>query len=165
MGKIKGKIQGFSVGGIMSFVVVFSKETGRIRSIFVPDNDEQIKDLLYLDGEDSIIFDDKEVPPLEDLQKLVSDKTGLIPKDDRYAVVDDKGEVKAIIIADPKCGDSIKDHELIASIDAEMQDVYDKSAQVFIKSVKETTTTPRPEPSPSPAIIDVTDVTDIKKIG
>lgn len=38
----------------MSFAVVFSKETGRIRSIIIPDDKEQLSDILYLDGEDFV---------------------------------------------------------------------------------------------------------------
>jgi len=131
----------------MSFVVVFSKATGRIRSIFVPDDDEQIKNLKYLDGEDHVILDDKDKLPLPELQELINKQTGIIPKDDRYAVVDAAGEVKAVIIADPLCGDEIKDHELITSTEAEVGHTWDKDAHVFVPPVKAATTTPAPTTS------------------
>lgn len=125
----------------MSFVVVFSKATGRIRSIFIPDNDAQIKDLNYLDGEDHIILDDKQKASLPELQEIVSKQTGLIPKDDRYVVVDKSGNIAGVLLADPLCGDKIPDCELIAHATATTNWTYDEK-----EGFKEPVKTPEPPP-------------------
>jgi hypothetical protein len=100
------------------FAVIYSKATGRIRWEFHPDDDSQLNDIKLLDGEDVLILKNSEKVILPDLQDKLNKKTGKVPKDDRFAVVDQLGNVVGAIIADPLCGDSVPSCQLIAHAEA-----------------------------------------------
>lgn len=99
------------------FAVIYSKNTGRIRSIIKPDKDSDLNSILTLDGEAYSIFDDKDYVILPDLQELLNKRTGLQPKDgdDTYDVVNDKGEVVSSVIADPLI-DKVEGHTLVKKV-------------------------------------------------
>jgi hypothetical protein len=96
------------------FAVIYSKSTGRIRWEFCPDDDSQLNDIRLLDGEDVLILKNSDRTILPDLQDKINKKTGKVPQDDRYAVVDSLNNVVSVIIADPLCGDSVPSCQLIA---------------------------------------------------
>lgn len=97
-----------------NFAVVYSVNTGRIRSIVVPDSDEQLNAMVRRVGEEILILDDSKKQVLPVLQNIVSQQTGLIPQNDRFAVVSPTGSVKGVIIADPGI-DFIPGFQLIPS--------------------------------------------------
>src|SRR5437660_1321971 len=96
------------------FGIIYSKNTGRIRWWIVPDNDNELNALNLKPGELLLKVDNSLYGDLFHLQDLVSQKTGLIPSNDRYAVIDSLGNVVSAIIADPLCGDQITGFQLIA---------------------------------------------------
>jgi hypothetical protein len=111
------------------FAIIYSKNTGRIRWILKPENDSEnyLLDNINLNtGEVSLILEDSEYKILPELQELLNKKTGLIQTNDRFVIVDKKGDVKGSIIADLSCGDSIDDHELIPHQTADIGWKYDK---------------------------------------
>lgn len=97
------------------FGVVFSKVTGRLRAVYKPDKDSDLDGIRLGDGESLMRLADKQYGDLPALQDLVSTQTGLIPTNDRYAIVDSRGDVKGAILADPQAGDTIADARLVAS--------------------------------------------------
>lgn len=97
------------------FGVVYSKVTGRIRTIYKPDKDSDLDGIRLGDGESQLRFADKQYSDLSTLQDLVSSQTGLIPVNDRYAIVDSRGDVKGAILADPQAGDAVVGARLVAN--------------------------------------------------
>lgn len=118
------------------FAVIYSKATGRIRWQFHPDNDEQLNDIKLLDGEEVKFFNNSEKCLLQDLQSKLNLKTKKVPTNDRYVIVDKDNNVIGAIIADPLCGDKIKDCELVAHKTATIGWKMNSSKQ-FIEPVKE----------------------------
>lgn len=124
----------------MQFGVVYSKNTGRIRSIVVPENEKEqhILDLIRLNnGEALIRFDMKDFSNHDILQEKLNKITGLIPKDDRYVVINNKGEIESVIIADKKCGDNVAGKQMIKHAHATMTWTYDKQKKEFKAPIKE----------------------------
>lgn len=95
------------------FPVIYSAQTGRIRSWWKLDDDSELQIVKTLPGELFSVFPMEEYGDLPILQELISRVTGLAPKDDRYAVVDSRGVVIGAIHADLACGDKVDGHELI----------------------------------------------------
>jgi len=120
------------------FAVIYSKATGRIRWEFHPDNDEQLNDVRLLEGEAVLILKNSDKALLPNLQNKINKKTGKTPTDDRYAIVDKDNNVIGAIIADPSCGDEVKDCELIAHPTAGSGWKVDSNKQ-FVEPVKELT--------------------------
>ena len=84
------------------FGVVYSTNTGRIRSIITASNPKDLDSLKLLKGEAMLKLDNSSYGDLPNLQSQVSKQTGLIPSSDEYAEVDAQGNVVGSIIADPK---------------------------------------------------------------
>lgn len=82
------------------FGVVYSKTTGRIRSIIHPDSDSELNNIPVGIGEASIKLDNANYLDLDTLQTFLSSITGITPSNDRYAVVDSQGVVIGAVIAD-----------------------------------------------------------------
>ena len=123
----------------MEFGIVYSKNTGRIRSIVIPEENEQhILDLVNLNnGEAFIRFDMEDFDNEEVLQEKLNKITGITPKDDRYVVVDNDGKIESIIIADEKCGDKIKGKQMIKHAEATMNWTFNKNTKEFNAPEKE----------------------------
>lgn len=113
------------------FAVVYSKATGRIRSIYVPDNDAQLSSIILSKGESIQVFQDKEYGDVNDLQERITKITGITPQDDKYAIVDTNGVVVAVVLADPDSGDIVPGHDLIKDPDVKEGYIYDKATKVF----------------------------------
>lgn len=101
------------------FVIKYSKLTGRVRSYAFHDGKDETDDLLpgvgIGPGEAVVLVDNSERKDLDHYQAIVTQITGLVPKGDRYATVDEKGSVTGFVIADPiGCGDSLPNRVLIA---------------------------------------------------
>lgn len=110
------------------FKIIYSKNTGRIRRhTGTGESELTLEQIKINDGEDYLILDDKQYGNLIELQEIVNGVTGLIPQDDRFAVVDKNGYVQGSVIADIACGDSIPDMELIKDNHAGAGWIYDKS--------------------------------------
>jgi hypothetical protein len=118
----------------MQFGVVYSKNTGRIRSIVVPENknEQQILDLVKLNiGEALIRFDMKDFAEQPILQDKLNEITGLIPKDDRFIVVNpNTNKIESVIIADEKI-DTILERKMIRHSEADKNWKY--NGKEFIK--------------------------------
>lgn len=95
--------------------VVYSKSTGRIRSVIVPTKDSELDSFKPQAGEEILKFvNNGPFATLDALQTSVTTVTGKVPVSDRYAVVSATGAVVGAIIADPAL-DSIKGFQLIQS--------------------------------------------------
>lgn len=89
----------------MKFGIVYSKNTGRIRSMVVPENEKEqhILGLVkLLNGEAFVKMDMKEFDMVDIVQEKLNKITGIIPKDDRFVILNSKNEVEGVIIADKK---------------------------------------------------------------
>lgn len=122
----------------MEFGIVYSKNTGRIRSIVVPENENEqhILDLVKLNtGEAIIRFDTKELDKEEVLQEKLNKITGLVPQNDRYIIVDPTtNKIEGVVIADEKI-DSVSGKKMIANAEADVNWTYDKSAKRYTKPI------------------------------
>jgi hypothetical protein len=107
------------------FGVIYSQNTGRIRSHTDTGWRSGDLDLTLKLGKGEVLekFEDKQYGTLPELQDLLSQRTGLIPVNDRYAIIDttitptnrdSTGNVVGAIIADPLCDDAIVNCQLIA---------------------------------------------------
>jgi hypothetical protein len=101
---------------------IYNSKTGRLASIIVPDSDQELAD-VKLQPDQSVMFidpkmeQDKVAPGIAPkVQALISEKTGLVPVSQRFAVVDPKGAVVNVIIADE--GYVVEGCDLIQSEDA-----------------------------------------------
>lgn len=128
------------------WAVVYSKNTGRVRSFVIPEKNKELASIRLGQCEGIKLFAAKRSPrkstDLADLvaantgvgtnqiQGLITKVTRLTPHNDRYAVVDANGMVDAIAFADPQC-DSVPDHELIQSETASLGDKYEKKTGTF----------------------------------
>jgi hypothetical protein len=98
--------------------VIYSATTGRIRSIIVPQGNEKISPNL-LAGEAVQQFDMSVAKQdLNTLQASLNAITGLSPANDRFAIIDNNGNVTGAVIADPSCGDVVPACQLVASPNA-----------------------------------------------
>jgi hypothetical protein len=94
-----------------SFVaLIFSADTGRLRSWIVPDDDNEVAAYIPPNpGESALIITIEEYAAASDLsrlQELVNAATGKSPDtDDRYIMVDAGGNVGHALFACPACGD------------------------------------------------------------
>lgn len=108
------------------FGVIVSAATGRIRwhtDAGHPKAELQTS-LVARKGETVLLLEDAQYGDLAALQATVSALTGLMPANDRYAIVDATitdptvisatGNVIGAIIADPLCGDAVPNCQLIA---------------------------------------------------
>ena len=89
----------------MEFGIVYSKNTGRIRSIVVPENENEqhILDLVNLNNGEALIKMKMEEFDYDNiLQDKLNKITGLKPKDDRFVILNNENEVEGVIIADEK---------------------------------------------------------------
>lgn len=122
---------GITVGSVLTlnsyggtpgkFGIVYSTTTGRIRSIIPPAPTQDLDNIKVGEGEEMLRLDDTSyVEDLDQLQDIVSQQIGLVPTNDRYAVVDDTGQVVGIIIADPSAGDYLPGFSLIPSKTAQV---------------------------------------------
>lgn len=126
----------------MEFGVVYSKNTGRIRSIIVPANESEqhILDLVILNnGELLQRFDMKDFAGEPILQYKLNKITGLNPKDDRFIVVNPTtNKIESVVIADEKI-DSILGKKIIKHAEAMPTWTYNRITKKYIKPViKET---------------------------
>lgn len=108
------------------FGVIVSAATGRIRwhTDAGHAKAELQPSLVAGKGETVLLLDDAQYGDLAALQATVSALTGLIPANDRYALVDatitdptvinTTGNVIGAIVADPLCGDAVPHCQLIA---------------------------------------------------
>lgn len=94
--------------------VVYSQNTGRVRSIIVPDNDAELASVPLRNGEALEKMDRAQIIREKDIQDTISARSQKVPVSDRYAVVDDKGNVVGAILADPLI-DSIPGMQLVQS--------------------------------------------------
>lgn len=89
-------------------LVIFSLANGRLRRV-IKDAVLSDADLLLIHppgpGEGSAINVTQE--GLEDIQEEITLRTGLVPSDDRYVMVNPAGGVTGAIVADPAAGDSV----------------------------------------------------------
>lgn len=109
-----------AVASPQKVAVIFSKSTGRIRSIFQPEKELELNRIKLIPGEDYLIlYLDEATIDINVLQQKVSSLTGTIPKNDRYAIVDNNGNIVGSLIADPTCGDKILNCTLIQSDNAD----------------------------------------------
>lgn len=111
---------------IPKFAIIYSKKTGRIRRFStVTDGIPEISPVK--DGENMLVFEEDKYGDLYTLQNLINTVTGLTPTDDRYAIIDNKGDVQGSILADPEgCGDSVPDMVLVKHANADKGWIYDK---------------------------------------
>lgn len=99
-------------------IVIYSKATGRVRRIISNSAGESQTNIELrvrhpdFTGERTLSAANN--LSLEEYQNLVTIKSGKIPANDRYVVVAGNGDVVNAIIADPKAGDSIENHSLVA---------------------------------------------------
>jgi hypothetical protein len=97
------------------FAIVYSKQTGRVRTVYSPgQSTTDLKGIQVSQGEALLTFNDNQYTDPFALQDLVTSKTGITPQNDRYAIVDQLGNVIGSVIADTQCGDSIPNAQLIA---------------------------------------------------
>lgn len=108
------------------FAVIYSQTTGRVRSWHnfngKDETDDMLSSVCAAQGEAIALFPMEEYGDVFAIQALVNQITGLIPSNDRYAIIDpnqldETGNPIVIgsVFADPDgCGDKIKDMKLIA---------------------------------------------------
>lgn len=96
------------------FPIIYSKATGRIRRYHLLDSDAELQRITPMEGEAVAVFPMDKFGNHLVLQELLSAQTGLVPKDDRFAIVGVDGKVQGVIRADLTCGDAIPGCELIA---------------------------------------------------
>lgn len=96
------------------FGIVYSSKTGRIRSIVRPDKDADLNGIRVGTGEALLKTVNANYGELETLQSFLNIQTGLVPLNDRYAIVDGLGNVVGAVVADPLCGDAIVGFQLIS---------------------------------------------------
>lgn len=122
----------------MQFGIVYSKNTGRIRSIVVPENknEQQILDLVKLNiGEALIRFDMKDFADEYVLQDKLNKITGLVPKDDRFIVVNPTtNKIESVVIADEKI-DSILGRKMIKNAEATSTWTYNRITKKYVRPV------------------------------
>lgn len=116
----------------MNFLI-YSVSTGRRRAVIVgsPTNP------VLTDGLGVLKVSDEHYQELgkkftgtnDPLQDYITQQTGLVPVDDRYAVVDGNGKIVGALIADPLCGDCIPGHTLIRHDKADPSWTYAKDVQ------------------------------------
>ncbi len=116
----------------MARVVIYSTRTGRIRRIITdPDRDlvTMQTDFPAVAGEDfaDVTQDIPAEQSLDELQAEVSALTGLVPRDDRYAIVTSRGQVVGAIMADaaidfPRSSQTLVAHPLAAPDWRQMRD-------------------------------------------
>jgi hypothetical protein len=90
--------------------LIYSRATGRLRSVVVPDTDEQINNYVPNPGEAVLIIAAAQYQTagagIAGLQSLVNAQTGLSPATaDRGAMVDATGFVQSMHFVDAACGD------------------------------------------------------------
>lgn len=92
----------------MTMVLVYSKRTGRIRRI-IRDSTKILSEIKILHsmhaGEAATTYVNERLPNADEAQHAVNLVTEKEPMNDRYAVVDDRGIVVNVILADPDSGD------------------------------------------------------------
>lgn len=108
------------------FLVVYSKNTGRIRWIMRSDDDSEHALISLKDGEAMLELENEKYGNHLEVQEHVNRHTGTTPENDRYAIVHPSGEVVGVIFADPLCGDSIEGHNLIPHETADVGWKHDK---------------------------------------
>lgn len=120
------------------FAVIYSENTGRIRQVVIADAFDKY---TIAKGETMRLIDKSQYASIDSLQSIISNDTGLIP-DDKYAVVDDKGNVTGIITADTSI-DTMPGKELVKSNEAKPGYTYDKN-RGFLDPKPAPVLTPRP---------------------
>lgn len=112
--------------------VVYSKLTGRIRSIVVPTQVGEPVACNLGEGEAVSHFDLSFVKqPLEALQAALNQQTGLVPSNDLYAMVDVQGNVTKLVLADLAIDAPDAGCQLVAAQVAGPGWTYDKNAKTF----------------------------------
>lgn len=122
------------------FGVIYSKNTGRIRSTVTVGDNNDLNNIILGPNEALLQLDDSQYNTSTNLQTLVSNKTGLILTNDRYAEVDSKGNVIGIILADPQ--DSLPNITLVPSSQAAVGWTFDGS-NFIAPIVQLSTSTPK----------------------
>ena len=120
------------------FWVVYSKATGRIRSIVRGETAEEESNItVKLNSGEAV-----RTLPIASygnhvaVQPMLTSMVGISPLNDRYALVDSNGIVQGAIIADPLCGDSVPGFTLIAHPTAEKGWIYNSATSIFSAPVK-----------------------------
>lgn len=123
-------------------LVIYSARTGRIRRIILDENltDAQLEIKFPAEtGEAAELGMPDILENLEAWQAEITSRTGLIPINDRYVVVDPNNDyqVESYYILDPDCGDSIENRLLVANANAEIGYRYmlDNSFQRSVKHI------------------------------
>ena len=105
-------------------LVIYSTATGRVRRIISNSagesqtNAELSVNHLAFAGETSLSA--RNNLSIDQYQAAVTADSGKTPANDRYAVIDNKGDVVNAIIADPLAGDFVFRHDLVAHDTATM---------------------------------------------
>lgn len=117
---------------VTTFGVLYSRTTGRIRVIYLVDADAQLDAINVPACAGLFRWPLREYATLPELQARVSQATGLVPHEDRYAVVNANGLVTGTLLADPQgCDDHVLGADLVASATAGLGDRYDAATQTF----------------------------------
>lgn len=128
--------------------IIYSKATGRVRRVIV-ENPPPIDPVAYANklkltsGEALITYglkdEEKQLKDTAiDWQAIVSAETGSIPTNDRYAIVNQDGEVVGSLHADLACGDAVNDCALVPHDKADDKWIYDYAKQAFIEPLTAT---------------------------
>lgn len=103
------------------FAVIYSTDTGRVRSIVVfngvKETNANLATIKKGTGETLVLFNMVQFGPLEVIQNLVNQVTGKVPVDDRYVYMKN-GKVTDVVIADSKIDIFPKDVVVIKHIEA-----------------------------------------------
>ena len=88
-------------------VVIYSVDQARVRRYTIPDNDDQISAHSNPGKGEAVLLMDYEgyLPSPALINNRISQVTGKQTKDDRYFIVNDKGDVENTLLMDPLTDD------------------------------------------------------------
>jgi len=113
----------------MATHVVYSLRTGRIRRIVSDDERDDaylIRTHKIVEGEARDITFPRGLDDIEEYQRELNRRTGIVPSNDRYASIDPLNDFQVVgaFILDPACGDSIRGRLLVADANADLEYRY-----------------------------------------
>lgn len=103
----------------MAVGIIYSANTGRIRWHTGPGHTDVPQLVRLAPGEALIEIDDRLYGDLFALQAVVTERTGLVPQNDRHVIIDAKGVIAGVVIADPAI-DTVPGYTLVAHVEADL---------------------------------------------
>lgn len=108
--------------------VVYGTQSGQLRRIIAPDNDDDLKRVTYTGPGESMII----VSKGEDVIAAIAKAAGKTPTQPLAAVIDKTGKVISVIVADPLL-DKVPDGELVQAFPGvKAGQTYDRKRGVFV---------------------------------